>query len=484
MRCIAQRPLGRMGEIAMSKRKVLIEESKIEKILRCATMWMALAFAAYRIVMSIAKYMIVYDGMWARAQAILGNGTILVGLAYLVYIYVISPQNHVPTRPDMKRVFMPEYWLLLGMLVWALLSCWSTSSVYTATDWWGANKNIYYDFAAQILILYPLGIFLARRRDWKPLRAALGAAVLIAAGLCAYVLYRVFINRPISLSNGGGVGMDSSLCLIMNCNRNTAGIFGYIGVFLSLCMLYLGKKWLKPLYAIAMIVFFMITTLTQSRTCIIAICVTLGGAAGLFFLHQKKICFSGKITQWIVGIILGIAVAALLFLLRGVMYELYLNVSHVMDYMNLAESDRFLNQDVSDLSGRGEIWMNSLKAMVYDVRSFFFGITPAGVPYRASESNPMYTHNQFLEVGVAFGVPALLAFVAYVVLMVKDCVVSCLRKNGVDFRDALIALGLFLLLFGNMTEATLFGYSFVSGELFIILCGWIAFRAREKKEIG
>lgn len=466
----------------------VLTETELEKKLINLIGYFLFLFAVYRTTMSIGRYLVDYRDTWLILQNLFLVGA---GVSTAIYIYYITqehPQKKLATKALFKKIFIPETLLLLGILLWALIGVLAINSSDNRIDWWTTNRNEYYDLITQILILYPAGCFLAAKRDWKPLRIALHVILLAATVAAAYIIYTVFQNRIIALPwNDGAIGMNSSLNLSINCYFNTSGLWGYVVLFLCACMLVTSKKWLKLPYLIALPVHFMIITLSQSRTALITICVTMGVMLGLYIICQLQKKALSLWLSWLIGI--GIAGAATLILLalRDWLYQFYLDQSHILEALSAASGtastagSRDLN--ITNLSGRQALWKAAFKSMVLDGESFFFGVTPLGVYPRIGElanlgHSDYYTHNQVLEMGVAFGVPSMLMFLVFTGYIIWDCIKAVFLKGTVVFREMLVPLGLFMVLLGNITEATLFDMNYPTGHLFVLLCGWITVRAR------
>ena len=181
-----------------------------------------------------------------------------------------------------------------------------------------------------------------------------------------------------------------------------------------------------------------------------------------------------------------IGLGALLFVGRTLTYQIFQSVTHFNEIMASSSGSvsssgaedtmirEVFDSSTATLTGRTDIWAGALKGMVSSVQRFFLGVTPVGVNSLISLMTDgkydMYTHNQFLEVGVALGVPAMCAFIVWFVLILKAGYVQL--KKEFNYSMLLIVFVLALML-GNMAEATLMFYQFITGHAFFFLCGWI-----------
>ena len=126
-------------------------------------------------------------------------------------------------------------------------------------------------------------------------------------------------------------------------------------------------------------------------------------------------------------------------------------------------------------SSRISIWQYSIEGIFSSFRAALFGFTPNSVSdmiLQASHNrhNVAYTHNQFLEVAAAEGVPGLCLFLAWLALMLRDIYrLVFVQKN----RTVLLAVPVVFLtlLLANMAEAHLIYYDHINGYAFFFLGG-------------
>ena len=90
------------------------------------------------------------------------------------------------------------------------------------------------------------------------------------------------------------------------------------------------------------------------------------------------------------------------------------------------------------------------------------------------ENYALYTHNQFLQMGVAFGVPGLLFYCLWLLKTAKQC-----WKVAFKGRYWMIACTILMLVVANLTESYLVAYFYFCGVVFFLLCGMIKTEAAE-----
>ena len=454
----------------MAKKQTFVVTDQ-QKALGLLMLISALLYLFYHGAMSVLNRQIVYEGIWPTLWDVTFWLTIGTGTLYVGYLFFGNPMKQKIRHDFRKKVLTPDYLLLLVLLLLMIISVASIKNAVPSGDWWGANRTTVMDTAGQILILFPLGCWLVRHREAKVLRIPLHVFSIAFLALEVWILIRTFNNSPIYLSNGGGIGINGSLNLIINCNRNTTGLWGYCFLFLCLYLTITTVKWMKPVYLLGILVNLMIIALSKSRASLYANCLMLGLFAAIWFWYQKRICTENKKAKIIGTVVIGVAVTTACYFLDSVFYDIYLKVSGIEGLLGVNADEREFFD--ARLSGRTDVWIASLKALTYDTRSFFFGVSPMGIYSRIEEFTgaSLYTHNQILEFGVGCGVPAMIIFIVFCVRLFLHSVKVCFTSGNRSMRNTLASVGCFLMLIANMFEATLFGFNYISGIIFIVACG-------------
>lgn len=463
----------------MGKKKQTLTVTVPQKVLGTAALVSALLYLFYHSAMSVLQKIIVYGGVWPLLSEVTFWLAVGAGALYLGYQLLLHPMKQEVRQALFKRAVTPDHLILLALMILMFVSVASIQGTVPSFDWWSMNRDFLFDMAGQVLILFPLGCWVARHRNGRAFRLPAHAFTVIFMVLEIWILIRTFTNRPIMLANGGGIGIDENLSLIINCNRNTTGLWGYCYFFLCLWLAVTSPKGLKPLYLLGMLVNLTVIALSMSRASLYSNCLLMGLFVAIGFLYQKKFRLRNGKTQIPGSILLGVAAAVTFYFFNSLLYSVYLKVSNIQELLGIDASAREFFD--ATLSGRMEIWLASLKALTYDARSFFFGVSPVGIYYRMDElvQLQMYTHNQILEFGVGCGVPAMILFIVYGVRMFLQSVRICFRSGNRDLRYTMASLCCFLMLMGNMFEATLYGYHYLSGMIYMVACGYLAELSRD-----
>ena len=457
----------------MAKKKQTLIVTNQQKLLGLLMLVSALLYLFYHGTMSVLNRQIVYEGIWPTLWDVTFWLAVGTGALYVGYLFFVHPMKRDMWRDFRKKVLTTNYLLLLILLVLMIFSVASIKSAFPSGDWWKANRTTVMDTAGQILVLFPFGCWLVRHRDAKEFRIPLHVFSIAFLILEVWILVRTFTNSPIYLANGGGIGINGEISLIINCNRNTTGLWGYCFLFLCIYLAVTTVKWMKLIYILGIPVNLLIIALSMSRASLYASCLMLGLFAAIWFWYQKHIFTEKKKTKIIGSVFVGIAVTVVFYFLDGVLREIYLEISNIEALLGVDATEREFFD--TRLSGRTDVWMASLKALTYDARSFFFGVSPIGIYSRIEElmGTSLYTHNQILEFGVGSGVPAMIIFIIFCVRLFLHSVKVCFTSGNRSMRNTLASVGCFLMLIANMFEATLFGFNYLSGIIFIVACGYL-----------
>lgn len=383
----------------------------------------------------------------------------------------------------MTRRLCAEQKLLIGMLIWYAITCVVMTGRYEG-NWILANVEPYFDTCVSLLVLFPLGRYIARHGAKGVLEALLHAALIVWTLVMVYVILNVFQNHIITTPSGGQIGMTRNITLSLNCYYNTTGAIQIVFTLLCCCMVaWCRHPAAKIAYVLMTLVNYVILVLSNSRTAFLATGFSFGLIVGL------GVYGCVKTDQMRKRLILSACAFALSFaaflLMRSVVFYVHEAISHLSELLGKNAARAILDETTSTFTGRTKIWGFALKAMVYDEEKFFFGVTPVSVISMIKLVSDgvwdVYTHNQFLEIGMALGVPGLCMFTAWCVLIARSAFrMVFVQKEPVSSLlviAVIIALGI-----GNMLEATLLFYGFVTGCAFFILCGWVSVKGEKEPE--
>ena len=198
--------------------------------------------------------------------------------------------------------------------------------------------------------------------------------------------------------------------------------------------------------------------------------------AGWYLLRDKK-----TVIRLIIS---GAAAVICLLLLRWLRTEVFVWFDSITDFTaKLAASGKGADsaeeavRELTHLSGRTKIWRASVKIMFSGPLEFFFGVTPFRVTPALRELGGLtedfaHAHNAILQVGVSLGVPAMIAFIAFLIRIMLVCIRMYLKARGEQLKNygivPILIAGLVLM---NMAEAYLVAYFSVMACVFFIMSG-------------
>lgn len=387
-------------------------------------------------------------------------------------------------RPKLR--LNTDFSLLLVLLAWYLISCMVMNKHYNG-NYFVYNKDPLFDTAFLFLIIYPMGKYAAKHGLDPFSRIVLHIFLLCWTLFMIYVLENVLQNHIISTPNGGQIGMSSNIQLYLNCNPNTTGAIELVMTMLCLCMVIWNKGWIwRIIYGISTSIHFIILILSNSRTCFYAILVFFVAVAFMAIVNCK---WNKTKTRFLIAGIIAILVGFCFYYFRDLAFDCHESITHLRELLTGSSEGSAARESTGSTinaisSGRISIYGFALKAMVYNTQRFLTGVTPAAVNAVISQiGGPeynTYTHNQFLEIGVALGVPCMAVFIAWLYTVVKNSIKLCFKhKEGLAVL--LVPIVVAVLLLANMPEATLLFYRFLTSYIFFFMCAWIIGRAEIKE---
>lgn len=413
------------------------------------------------------------------------EGNILnYGLLIMVFSYVLFSLKDGKSRNNFKRIFRKylsaENLLLTSFLVWMFVS--GCHYFFDNQNIFKENSILYNNAVLKFLLFFLLGQYLNGARKW--LHFFLNGLVFILTLFSIYVLVMLVFHSDFTFRNGGTVFFSGGEVkrLGINSNPNTTALYAKTMFMLCVYLFVAVKGKIRWLYPAAAAVHYMILILTCSRAAI------LSGAAGVSAVVMLAVWrgFRGRKLPSRMLISLGtFAAAFFLFLMIRVpavgAYNFFREI--------YAGQEKLVVREMSlQSSGRLVLYKAALQSM-RNPEIALFGVTPDGICDLLNEVTGlelnMYTHNEFLEVMCATGIPGLLLFLSWVVCIARKGWIVCYdRDNFFPMRDGALAIVFFTELLNNMLEAYLTFHSiFMSGMIFYISAGYILTDERKRHEI-
>ena len=411
---------------------------------------------------------------------------ILIGvLGFGVILY--TARQEVPFR------FQPAQCLLILFMFLFIISCISMTITYN-NDWLDFNTTEMRSAAVSLFLIFPAGYVLIREEK-RNVALILMHTVLIAWSLfILVVLIHVFQGKTMTAPvTGGKIGMvQGNLCI--NGHYNIAGSWEML-FFMACCFAALRseKIWVKAAYGVLTAVHYIALTLTNSRASFLAVLAAFAAMTGIAVYLRLK---SGKeIRKILIAAAAGLAAAAVYYFLRPYVFKLLPTAGGPGS--GGAQGRTLFAKDFSTFNDRTKLWKWSIQGLTSSARAFIFGFTPKSVPTMIAQmSNGQYpnsySHNQFVEVAASIGVPGLIVFLAwFIIILIDTWKLFFIRKE----RSSLLYIPVIALamMLANMMEAHLLYYDHIVGYAFFLLCGILhgyvngparPFRIPEKLRLG
>ncbi len=373
------------------------------------------------------------------------------------------------------------------LMLWLILSC-IFMTIQTKSDYLLNNEMEINDSLITFLCIYPLGKLIGGRTEYikkETFLKLLHGLFITWTAVMLFILLHVFSGQLIILFDKYTIGMVDGVNFEISCNRNVTASIAITSLLISIYMLYRYsyKQLIWHVYLISAVIHYVTLVLTQSRTSILA--GTIGFAAIVGVTAFVKYELRGKKT--ILSCLLGILGGGVFFGLRFPVYRLYLSV-----YSLVTGSESFLipreiiDSSTATMSGRIPIWSYCIKEMM-NARPLLTGVSPLGVFQRVEDAMnihymPLNAHNEFLEIGVGLGIPALIAFIVFVVLIViRSYNVYFVKKASLHYL--ILPLIIMTMMIISLAESFLGFYQNYIQFIFYFLCGYVYCLGDKKIEL-
>ncbi len=281
------------------------------------------------------------------------------------------------------------------------------------------------------------------------------------------------------------------MALQLGCHYNVTAVIALL--MLVLCLYFMTHRYLavKVIAALLFLIHLFVCQLANSRTVFVTGLIVFPFFLFCFVWNR----FADKNLR--IRILTGIIAAGIGLLFywysRPFSFFLFEKGSHYNEVVLNADNKNTVSKPSenirgleSNLNGRGKIWTYCLKTMMHDPYSLFFGVTSVdvtdslinlgGFTWRVA-----HAHNAILQIGIASGLPAMIAYILFLV-----CV--CLKSLKLfffgrhSFFSSLFVIPIMILSFilPGMTETFIVSYQSVC-FVFILLSGWVVVLADEQK---
>ena len=409
---------------------------------------------------------------------------ILFGAAVLVYVMITAaylPKSMDRIRAGFRRYLSVDGIILAALFLWFVVCClyYGRGTMRLVVGYWPYVM----DMGICTLILFPLPGVLGWKKTKTVLEWVFHAIMAFSTCFAVWALWNLFTLDIVTLPNGLSVGMDKKTTFYMGVNTNIGAAIGVTMILICLYMAATHRGAIRWVYATALLPHLTATLLTNSRANFIALLVVLPAFAFMLAWHGSR-----KLLLWqriAAGLAAALGMGVLLWFLRYWVFDLFESISGM-------KATQINKQGLLKDSGRLKLWPACLRLMTRSPEDFFFG-TPIADFFETIKAvkNEMYNstrysgqahaHNMILQIGVTMGMPAMLAFVGYLVITFLRCLrVGLVKSRGQMKGMWALPLGILALVIVNMFEPFIFLYFSAMGCLFCLYAGWV--KALDKGE--
>ena len=461
--------MGRKKPAEPGKDLLLFEKVILAAVWLFGTLFMLLVIFRYVINVSpIIKYFKWYAVLLIAAVLL---HLLITKLKYPQTTYRIK--NYLGKMKSFEQIFV------IALFIWFAVVCavreWIDQASYFKTaDWW------LLDSAVSALIFFPMAYYFSRVKKGKPLDLMLHIVALAYTVFTAWCLWHIFHLNFLTLPSGNQIGMAKKFRLLLGCNSNITGALAFTILAIACYMMFTQKTVWKIIYGVVAAVQLYTALLSNSRA--VYICVLFLGAACGFLLGLNLMKKQKTAPRLAVSCLLAGICVFILWRLHSAAFTLFDSVTNfkVLANSKIASVEDAARSSVS-LNGREKIWIASLKTMISSPEAFFFGVTPFNAPnvlhsLGGMKVYPAHAHNIILQVGVSMGVPAMIAFIAFLVKIAINCIRSVWKAKGKDLnRFGMISVIIASLILLNMAESYLVVYYSIMSSVFFLACGSITY---------
>ena len=486
MKTVSERVFSRGKKEKMAKKVSFAEPPALLRAEKALGIFAA-AYGLYHTLLLLCAYLFRSHPVYQVLEGTdpwLAIALLAVFLGYCALVLVRFPRRKERVKALLHRVFLGDQLFLTLLFVWAVIGCVVLQSggrdaFFTWTNAQGEqvalnnavafriNDRQLLDMAVSFFVLVPI----AAAGDGKLLRRVLknAARVLVAAAtvFMAWVLVNYYGRHLINLMDGKlQIGPDSIGRLVLNCNPNTTGAFAAVFLMLAMYLAFTEKQlWARVLSALAAAVQLFPLILSGSRTAVYSTMLACAAVAFRFVwgrLPRER--FPSAAVRVLLSAAAGAVCAGLILLLNAGIYRTYAQTA------GLGGGASFITRE-SGGNGRFDLWGDVLSAVFASGRNAVTGVTPGLVELaiglvRGDVNNALYTHNQLLQMLLAFGIPGLALFVLWLVKLAKKCF-----RVAMNTKYYVLAAAVLLLVVTGATESYLVAYTYFCGSAFFLLCG-------------
>ena len=448
--------------------------------------WAVVILAGYQLLWGLLQY-VIWDLPYIRYEKRACLALILVFVIYLALCAFAAPDRLRQLGRKMKKYCTYEQIFLAGLVVWYAISCLVRKNIDHPLCFKHNDNRLFITWTSAF-ILFPLAEMLGPKRIRQFWETMIHIMTGIYTPICVWAMIKYYQGVDVVLLSGEMLTTFNNASLMIGCNRNITSAMAAVMLALCLYMIILKKGWIRLTYIGAATVHALVMIVSNSRTSYIATLLMADMIIAVTVWNRlRAYCRStGKRMSVFKQILITIAVVALCTVLISFLKNAIIKLTAQILNNKLKPRTNY-----SNLSGRKNVWRASIAVMTSNAANFIFGVTAAYVPNRLLETGLVtypsrHAHNILLQIGASLGVPAMLLYAVFLILLCYRCahiLIEALRqrKNERISRSWIIAvIVLFLTVFGAV-EVLTFSVNVLNLPVFYILTGWITALERHYK---
>ena len=458
--------------------------------------------------------------------------------AAVIYLFVAGRPGF-GTWPE-KRLWLRgfcsyEQLYILYVFFWYIV-CVLMRNVVVGGSWFKRNDPWMFITGVMAFLMVPLARYTAFRGTRKPIECLIHLVVLPFAVFTAYNLWRYFSGNTLIFPSGHHIFFENRFMLsYSNLHRNFLGRQCMVMLAFSLYMIITQKPAWKVVYVLCFPVFLFCLMLTNSRTSWYTAALILTCAA--FFACWNAWDNKKAILRLAVGLLAAAAVAVTCHWLRGEAFVWLDKAQTRLGYVDAlpapppapaevasspahpaytlrpltrvearqapvptplssggedsaASQARPFSDNISTIGNRLPVYKAAVQAMFDRKYQFFFGVTPVAVDSTLKQFDGVlqdfnygHAHNFFLQMGVSFGFPTMLATLVFAVsLLIRGIRILFFSRKRLFPGAWMIPLMTLAFLASDMLEAGLNSDNDIFCASFYLLAGWTVLLDRQSRE--
>ena len=466
-----------------------------------------------------------------------------IALAAAAVVYLFAARRPgFGTWPEKKRWLKGfcsyEQLYILYVFFWYIV-CVIMRDIFVGGSWFKSNDPWMFITGVMAFLMVPMARYTSFHDTRKTIELLLHPIIIPFALFTAYNLWRYFSGNMLIFPSGHHVFFENRFTIsYSNMHRNFLGRQNMVMLAFSLYMLLTQKPALKVVYALCFPVFFFCLILTNSRTSWYTAALILVCAA--FFLCWNALDNKKAVLRLAVGLLAAALVVAACHWLRGEtfvwldraqtrvgyvdplpadpapaaqaaaasrarpVYTLQ-SLSHTEARPDEAPTPALLSEEqqasaasqarpfydnISTIGNRLPLYRAAFQAMFSRKYQFLFGVTPMAVEACLKQYDGVlkdfnygHAHNFFLQMGVAYGFPTMLATIAFAVsLLIRGVRLFFINRKKLFPGAWMIPLMTLAFLASDMLEAGLNSDNDIFCASFYLLAGWTVLLDQQSRD--